>query len=402
MLNRIWHGRLGGLRLVMIIAVLLLLLIGLLSIHITSPANAKKQLVWIALGIIAFSGANLLHYRSFGSLSYLFFAFSLALLIFVLVAKYMHLTSLVPNIRGASRWINAIPGSSIIRIQPSEIAKIAYILGLAWYLRHRENYRSLKGLIGPFALTGLPMALIILEPDLGTVLLFLPVLFSVLFVAGAKIRHLLAVICLGMILAPIFYFVKIGDFQFMENYQRERIQVLLKQDSQDPYWLRGSGYQLHQSKICIGSGQLTGHGEELSPYVRYKPTPDQHNDSIFAIIAHQAGFLGALLLVVLYALIILCGVEIAANQTEPFGRLLAVGITALLAAQMFINIGMTMGLTPVTGMTLPFVSYGGSSLLANFFALGLLINVARHRPYQIARKSFEFDDDAPQLSRFID
>ena len=387
MLTRIWHGRLGGLRLIMILAIALLLFIGLGAIHATHPPHGedRKQLIWIALGLLAFTIANLFHYRRLGRLSYPLFILSLSLLVLVLVGKYLQLNSIVPYVRGASRWINIIPGSSLVRLQPSELAKLTYILALAWYLRHRKNYRTLTGLVAPFTLTLVPMVFILLQPDLGTVLLFLPILFAVLFVAGARIKHLLAVVALGILFMPIFY------YGLMENYQKERIEGLFRQNTDDPEWFRGHGYQLYQSKICIGSGRLTGHGFQLSPYVLYKPTPDQHNDFIFAIIAHQWGFRGALLVLALYCLIILCGVEIAHSQTDPFGRLLAVGITALFAAQMFINVGMTMGLTPVTGMTLPFISYGGSSLLTNFLALGLLINVARHRPYQIAPKSFEFD-----------
>jgi len=378
---------LGGLRLIMILAVITLVLIGLVSIYATNPAGqfARKQLIWITLGIAAFIAVNLIHYQRLGQISYFLFVLTLLLLVVVLLGKHLHITSIVPSIRGASRWINIIPGRSLLRLQPSEIAKLTYIIALAWYLRHRRNYRDLAGLIGPFALTILPMFLILLEPDLGTILLFLPILFTVLFVAGARVKHLLMIILAGLLVSPGFYFV-------MQDYQRERISVLLKQSSDDPYWLRGPGYQLHKSKICIATGQITGSGWEMSPYARYKPVPDQHNDFIFAMIAHQWGFLGSTFILLLYALVILAGIEIAAEQTDPFGRLLAVGICALLTAQMFINIGMTMGLMPVTGMTLPFVSYGGSSLLCNFLALGLLFNVARHRPYQVTRKPFEFDE----------
>ncbi len=370
----------------MSLAVMALVVIGLVTIYATSPGDAKKQLVWIALSLVGFVAVNLVHYRLLGRAAYGIFILALVLLALVLVGKKLELISMVPSIRGASRWINVIPGSSAIRIQPSEIAKIAYILALAWYLRHRSSYRNLTGLIGPFALSMLPMVLILLEPDLGTVLLFLPILFAMLFAAGARIKHLLAVIMVAVLCSPMFYLL-------MKDYQRERVQVLLKQNSEDSYWLRGPGYQLHLSKICIGNGELTGQGWNLSSFVQYKPPPDRHNDFIFAMIAHQWGLFGAFFLLMLYGLIILGGIEIAAGQSDPFGKLLAIGISALLAAQMFINIGMTMGLMPVTGMTLPFVSYGGSSLMANFLALGLLVNVARHKPRQIANRPFEFDDD---------
>ncbi|MBN1845645.1 MAG: rod shape-determining protein RodA [Sedimentisphaerales bacterium] len=403
MIQRIWQGRLGGLRLVLILAVAALVGLGLLTIHtsgsgrgqVGSSLFVRKQIVWIALGILVFMAVNCVPYRLLGRYSYPLFGLSLILLVVVLAGKYLQLIGLVPSIRGATRWIRLIPiesDSSLVnaaRIQPSELAKLTYILALAWYLRHRENYRSLTGLLGPFALTFLPMVLILLEPDLGTVLLFLPILFAVLFSAGARVRHLLTIILAALAICPIFYLLP----GFMKGYQRERIEVLWKQNTDDPYWLNGPGYQLHQSKICIGSGGVTGQGWQLSRFVQYRHPPDQHNDFIFAMIAHQWGFLGALLVLGCYFLVLLGAMEIASSQPDPFGRLIAVGIAALLAAQMFINIGMTMGLMPVTGMNLPFVSYGGSSLLVNFFALGLLINVGRHRAYRITKKAFEFDGD---------
>jgi rod shape determining protein RodA len=232
-----------------------------------------------------------------------------------------------------------------------------------------------------------PMGLIILEPDLGTVLLFLPVLFTVLFVAGARIRHLLIIMGIGIMLSPVFYLS-------LKDYQKDRIRGLIRQNTDDTYYLRGPGYQLHQSKMCIGSGGITGNGWGKGIYVQYRRfLPDRHNDFIFAMIGHQWGFVGGLVILLLYGIVVIGGIEMAASQSEPFGRLLGVGISALLGAQMFINIGMTMGLMPVTGMTLPFISYGGSSLLCNFLALGLLVNVARHRPHRIARQAFEFDGD---------
>ncbi|MBN1764878.1 MAG: rod shape-determining protein RodA [Sedimentisphaerales bacterium] len=393
LLKRIWQGHLLGLRLSMILAVIALLAIGLASIYATGRmGDFRKQLMWIGLGALLFVFLNLFSYRVLGQASDFLFVFTLMLLAFLLVGKYLGWRRVVPVIGGASRWIKLLPLDSsnflvrAARIQPSEIAKLTYILALAWYLRNRKNYRTLSGLIGPFLLTLLPMMLIILEPDLGTTMLFLPVLFIVLFVAGARVKHLLIIIALGLICSPVFYFA-------MEDYQKDRIRSLVKQNTDDPYWLRGTGYQLHQSKICIGSGGLTGHGWRRGIYVDYdKFLPERHNDFIFALIAHQWGLLGCLGVLGLYTLVILGGIEIASQHNDPFGRLLAVGISAQIAVQMLINIGMTIGLMPVTGLTLPFISYGGSSLLTSFMALGILCNVARHRRHQIARGAFEFDD----------
>ena len=380
MLEMIWQGRLGGLRWAMIAAVGLLLACGLACIYKYDLGNFNRQIMWILIGVGAFAAVNLVHYRFLGEVSYLLFALTLVLLGVILVGKYLVKTEAIPMINGAYRWIKLGP----MQVQPSEMAKLAYILALAWYLRLRSNYRRFGGLIGPFALTLLPIGLIIKEPDLGTVLLFLPILFVLLFIAGARIRHLAIIVVLGLAAAYPFY-------TMMPTYQQNRIKVLLKQNTDNPNWLRNEGFQLDQSKTYIALGGMTGQGWGESELLRYE-LPHGHNDFIFALIGHQWGFVGASLLIVLYILLIIGGIEIAANQPEPFGRLIAVGICTLFAAQMFINIGMTMGLTPITGMTLPFVSYGGSSLVSSFLALGLLINVARHRPYKGYHQPFEFDD----------
>jgi rod shape determining protein RodA len=380
MFDLIWQGRMGGLRIVMVTAVALLLACGLACIYKYDPANFNRQVMWILIGTVAFIAVNLVHYRFLGQISYVLFAISLILLAIVLAGKYLFHTDQIPVINGAHRWIKFGP----MQMQPSELAKLSFILALAWYLRLRSNYRRFTGLIGPFILTLLPIALILKEPDLGTVLLFLPILFTLLFIAGARIRHLSVIILLGMVMAYPFY-------TMMPNYQKKRIQVLLKQNTDNPNWLRNEGYQLDQSKNYIALGGLTGQGWGAEGLLRYD-LPHGHNDFIFALIGHQWGLLGTSFILLLYILLIVGGIEIAAKQPEPFGRLIAVGVCTLFATQMFINIGMTIGLMPITGMTLPFVSYGGSSLVSSFLALGLLINVARHRPYKGYHQPFEFDD----------
>lgn len=373
----------------MVVSVSLLLGCGLWCIYRYGPYNPsefKKQLLWIAIGLVAFCGINLVHYRLLGEVSYLLFGLSLVLLVIVLFGQLLAPDNpIIPRINAARRWIKLGPAT----IQPSELTKLAFILSLSWYLRLRDNYRSLKGLFGPFVLTLIPMALILLEPDLGTTLLFLPVLFTMLFLAGARVRHLSLIVFLGIVMAfPFYQFI-------MPDYQKDRIQMLLKQNETDVEWLRGDGYHLDLSKTYIATGGLLGQVWEPPDYLQEMVTlPHGHTDFIFSLIGHQWGVCGGLLLIIVYFLLFLGGVEIAANQPDPYGRLVAVGITSLFAAQMLVNIGMTMGLLPITGMTLPFVSYGGSSLLSSFIALGLLTNVARHRPYKTLspNQPFEFDD----------
>jgi cell division protein FtsW (lipid II flippase) len=344
----------------------------------------------------------MVNYRRLGAISYWIFAVVLLLLCVLLISKYVVQLPFAPKITGTYRWIRfKIAGRELPAIQPSELCKLAYILALAWYLRYRSNYRNFTALVGPFALTVLPMVLILLEPDLGTVMLMMPVMFAMLFVAGAKVRHLLIVVIMAMLVSPLFW----GK---MQDYQRTRISSVLLQNSwvrqkaeQNPTigrvlvgtkfsekkWKSDWGWQLIRSKYAVASGGAKGYGFRQGPFVKYDFLAARHNDFIFAIIAEQWGFWGCMALLGLYVVIIGCGLEIAVNNTDPFGRLLAIGIVAMFSVQVIVNVSMTVGLMPITGLTLPFVSYGGSSLLVNTAAIGLLNNVGRCRPYSFARKT---------------
>lgn len=360
----------------------------------------KKQLVFAAAGVFCLVFVNLFNYTRLGPLSYLLYGIMLVLLTVLLVDKVIDLP-FVPYINNSRRWIKLGFG---FQIQPSEFCKIAYILALAWYLRFRSNYRKLLGLIGPFALTLLAMVLILLEPDLGTVLLMMPILFSMLFVAGAKVKHLVLILFMGLAVSPFLW-------HFMHSYQRMRISSVLLQNEKifqaaeanprlarilvgDPdnlrTWSGDKGYHLIHSKKAITSGGLYGYGFAKGPYIQYGYLPERHNDFIFSSIAHQFGLVGCAVVLVLYVVILACAIELAWLNTDPFGRLVAVGIAAMFAVQVLVNVGMTLGLMPITGLTLPLVSYGGSSLVVNFIAIGLLNNIGKHRPFSVAKKPFEF------------
>jgi len=264
-------------------------------------------------------------------------------------------------------------------------------------LRYRSNYRNLSALIPPFILTFLPMVLILLEPDLGTVLLMMPVFLSMLFLAGAKTKHILAIIILAILAFPILW---LG----MHDYQRMRISSVLFQSGVDgseswfktqsrthPWlastlgvtperlrnWEVGEGYQLNRSKLAIASGGLSGQGYRSGPFIKYRFLPDRHNDFIFALVCHQWGFAGAVLVIGLYALLIVCGLEIAAASSNIFASFVAAGVSIIFAIQVLVNISMTIGIMPITGITLPFISYGGSSLLVNLLSVGLVNNIGR-------------------------
>lgn len=408
-------GHLRVVRLCLVAATLALIAIGIATIYSvghpaeTSPASQtedltnfwKKQVVFAVIGIVVFIAVNSVNYRRFGAISYWAFAFILVLLVILLVSKYVINLPFAPMTNGTYRWIKfKIAGHSLPAIQPSEICKLAYIMALAWYLRYRSNYRNFHALIGPFILTLLPMVLIILEPDLGTVLLMMPILFAMLFVAGAKVKHLLIVAVMAILVSPLFW-VKIKDNQrqrissvlLQSDWIRQKAEqnqtlgrILVGTKFSEKKWKSDWGWQLIRSKYAVASGGLKGYGFQQGPFVKYDFLWARHNDFIFAVIAHQWGFRGCLALMGLYVVIVGCGLKIAMHNTDAFGRLLAVGITSMFAVQVIVNVSMTVGIMPITGLTLPFVSYGGSSLLVSMAAVGLLNNVGRCRPYSLARK----------------
>ncbi len=406
-------GRLLFVRLCLLASVLGLVAVGILTIYAignpieSSPAtdmaslagNWKKQLVFAAVALAGFVAANLVNYRRLGAVSFSLYGVTLALLVYLVISRYVvQLPFAAPSRDGVHRWLVFHP--SLPRVQPSEFCKLSYVLALAWYLRYRSNYRRFRSLIGPFALTLLPMVLILIEPDLGTVLLMMPVFFALLFVAGARVKHLALVILLAVLVSP-------GLWLKMQEYQRTRIsgvalqspwirakaeqdeslgRLLVGRKFTERQWRNDWGYQLIRSKFAVASGGLTGNGFGQGPFIKYNFLSDRHNDFIFSVIAHQWGFLGSLVFLGLYVILIACGLEIAASNTDPFARLLAAGIVAMFVVQVVVNVGMTLGLMPITGLTLPFVSYGGSSLLVNMMAVGLLNNIGRCRPFSVAPK----------------
>jgi len=424
-------GRILPVRATLLVTAGLLVIVGIINIYaagnpadpdpairLSVPAGLwKKQAVFAVCGLFCAAAVNLLSYRRLGPISYGIYAAVLVILAILLLDRLIDIP-FVPVINGTRRWIRIGFGGRFIQLQPSEFCKVAYILALAWYLRFRKNYRRFKGLLGPFALTLLAMVLILLEPDLGTVLLMMPVLFSVLFVAGARLRHLAVIVLLAVLASPVFW-------MHMRPYQRMRLSSVLLQNDwvrakalehetlarllagstrNVRYWHRNQGYQITHAKRAIASGGLLGQGFRRGPYLRYdynvrhdRPDtvrlPERQNDFIFAIIAHQFGFVGAAIVLGLYAVFILCAAEIAWQNTEPFGRLVAVGIVAMFAVEVVVNVAMTMGLMPITGLTLPLVSYGGSSLLVSLIAVGLLNNIGRDRPFSIATSPFDHQDE---------
>ena len=340
-----------------------------------SGLHFHRQLIWMALAVPALIMAAWVPYRSLRPASYLLFGVTTVLLLLVF---------LMPAHQGARRWIPM----GFFDMQPSELAKLTYILALSHYLMFRRNFRHFLGLFTPFLLTLVPLVLVLKEPDLGTALLFLPMLFAMLLAAGARVRHLVLIGMMGVAVTPVLW---LG----MNVEQKSRVVSLLTQVENGPA-PRGDGYHLFQSKRMLSLGGTWGSdlaGMPVDDPAAYH-LPAARTDFVFCLIGERFGLIGSLLTLATYAVLIIKGLSIAASTREPFGRLLATGIVTLLATQAIINTGMTVGLMPITGMTLPLVSYGGSSLVATAIALGLLINVAIRPGYEVTAEPFRFAAEA--------
>jgi cell division protein FtsW (lipid II flippase) len=369
-----WAQRLPWSLLAAVIALMGLGWLGIRRVAELAPlpaGSADRQLIWYGLGAGVLLATTLVNYRRLQRISYGLFALSLILLVAVYAS---------PPINGAHRWIRLGP----LGIQPSEFAKVACVLAMARYLMFRESYRQFRGLLLPLAMTLVPLLLILKEPDLGTALLFLPVLFAMLFAAGARSSDLARVALVGLLLTPVLW-------SQMSREQRSRITALWKQTPAGEK-SSGDGYQLYQSKQMLALGgwwgsALTGDAVD-DPGVYH--LPEAHTDFIFSVLGERYGLCGACAVLLLYGLLVTGGLKVAGATREPFGRLLCAGFSALLGVQALVNTGMAVGLLPVTGLSLPMVSYGGSSLIASMLALGLVMNVGMRPGYEVTREPFRW------------
>jgi len=365
--------------------------VGLAAIDLAATGStAAKQLFFLPVALVGMALAAAPPHKRLIPWAYPLFIATLVLLLILPLDILPR--QIVPVKNGARRWYNltAFLGGREILFQPSELAKIVYVLSLACYLRFRENYRTIKGLVPPVVLTFLPMGLILVEPDLGTAMIFMPVLFAMLLTAGAKLKHLIAAIVIGLALMPAMY-------PLLQPHQKARIVAMVSQLQGNTQHRAGIGFQGYKAQTLVGAGRMAGHEREhAANLVRYNRLPESHNDMIFAVICTRFGLLGGAGVIGLYLIFIAGGLLAAALNKEPAARLIAVGVTSVVFTQMFVNIGMTVGVLPITGMTLPFVSYGGSSLVANFMIVGLILNVAARRPIIMANPAFEFDSPKGQ------
>ncbi|HSW64805.1 MAG TPA: rod shape-determining protein RodA [Dissulfurispiraceae bacterium] len=325
------------------------------------PDFYLKQIVWLCVSLCAFFIIIAFDYVWLQRFAYIFYGIGLVLLLVVLVAGK---TSL-----GAQRWISIGP----LTFQPSEFFRLAFVAGFSAYLT--SGVAGGLGRLtwpGVFFFAVLPMALIVKQPDLGTAILLLS-LFVVLCLAKGLSRKLIAgVLVLGIIALPFFGHI---FWEGLKEYQKNRLVAFLDPDV-DP---SGIGYQINQSKITIGSGGFAGKGYMQGTQGPLRFLPEKHTDFIFAVFAEEWGFLGSFVLMALYLMLFLRGLDTALKAKDDYGRLVATGITAMFFVYFTVNISMTLGMMPVVGVPLPFVSYGGTALLSNFIAAGILICIRTRR-----------------------
>ena len=363
--------------------------VGIAAIDTVEPAFAAGQKRNLALALLGLALALVPDPRLLSRLAYPAFLFSLALLVFVLLPFVPE--SIVRPRNGARSWIDL----KLMDFQPSEMAKVAYVLSLAVYLRYRQNHRTLVGLLLPFGFMFVPVVLILLEPDLGTALVFPPTLLVILVAAGAKLRHLGSL----LLIAALAVAVNVGvvlyappNLQLLKPHQQTRIRSMISLAKGDTRYIQSDAYQQHKAMTLVGAGGTLGYGhDQARTILRYNPLPEGQNDMIYAVVVNRWGLLGALGTLGLYTLLVAGLLGVSARSKDPVARLATVGFAGLLFTQVTVNVGMTVGLLPITGITLPFLSYGGSSLLFSFIMIGLTLNFASRKPAPMTRPSFEFD-----------
>ncbi|MEW6724795.1 MAG: rod shape-determining protein RodA [Bacillota bacterium] len=326
----------------------------------------KKQLVWQAVGLVMMVLTMSIDYSLLSRLARIIYAGNLGLLAAVLMAGRSAL--------GAQRWIAIGP----FELQPSEFAKIALIISLAAYLAGRE--RPIKRPLdyaGAFIHIVFPLALVMRQPDLGTSLVFLAILFGMLLIYGAPLCQLAIMVVGGLSVAigAVMAHLKFGLPLPLKGYQLNRL-IVFANPNIDPL---GIGYHIIQSMIAIGSGRFFGRGIFAGTQNKLNFLPEQHTDFIFSVIGEESGYIGALLVLGLYLLILYRGLKITLEAKDRFGSLVAAGVVSMWTFHILVNVGMTTGIMPVTGIPLPFMSYGGSALIANMIALGLLLNIHMRR-----------------------
>lgn len=367
------------------LSVLALIVIGVLFIYSASYAREeavvrllyRKQIFWAVVSLGCYAATALFDYRRLGYGVWGVYGLALILLVAVLLIG--------TKIYGATRWLMFLG----VGVQPSEIAKLALILGLTHLLgRPGARSASLATLVAALALAAIPMVLILKEPDLGTAMVFVPMILTMLYVGGARLKYILLLLAGGILLVGFMISAvilperlgwspekqeRLGKWSGLSNYQRSRIMVFLN-PGHDPL---GAGWNKTQSEITVGSGGLTGKGylKGTQTSLEFLPRTVAPTDFIFAVITEETGFLGSVAVLGLFGILLFCGMYTALTASDKAGRLLCVGVMAMIFSHVMVNVAMTIGLMPITGLPLPLISYGGTFMLSTLIALGLVQSV---------------------------
>jgi rod shape determining protein RodA len=319
----------------------------------------RRQLMFVGMGVACMVLVATVDYRKWRDRAWLPYAAILTMLILVL-------TAVGTEQRGTQAWFQI----GAFQLQPAELAKVVVIMAVASLLGRTDPPLGARWVGGALVILGVPMGLILLQPDLGTAMVFVAISMGMLLVSGAKLRHLVVLTAVGTIGV-----IGILNSDMLEGYQRDRLTTFLDQDHN----LAARTYNLNQSKIAIGSGGAGGKGLFEGTQTRLGIVPEQHTDFIFTALGEELGFAGSATLLALFFLLCWRIWRIAQMARDRFGMLLCVGVLSMLVFQVFQNVGMTMGIMPITGIPLPFMSYGGSSTLAAWIAMGLVLNVHMRR-----------------------
>lgn len=349
--------------------IILISLIGITTIYSAtrSPVSSDmpsfyiKQLYWLLVSLFALALIVSFDYIWLARLSNITYGFGLFLLILVL---FLGRTGM-----GAQRWLNL----GFVSFQPSELFRIIYIIAVSRYLSEINAGIGIASLMKIFLLLVLlPVIVIMKQPDLGTAMVLLLVFLLLTVIKGLQRKVIILIVLIGIISIPFFSNI---FWEGLKDYQKNRIVAFLDPEV-DP---AGIGYHISQSKVAVGSGQFAGKGYLKGTQGPLRFLPEKHTDFIFSAFAEEWGFAGSMLLLLLYLALILQGFDTARKAKDEFGRLLAAGISCMFAVYFFVNIGMTLGMMPVVGIPLPFMSYGGTALLTNFILAGILINIRTRR-----------------------
>ncbi len=361
----------------------------------SNPLFFKRQILFFCAGLFVALIIICVDYRLFVSLAPLMYAVVVLMLVGVLFAGEER--------KGSERWLNL----GLFSVQPSEFSKLALIYMLAWYLGGLGNrIRKLHWFLLTFVIAGIPMVLILKQPNLGTALTLAPVVVIMLFAAGCRVWHMAALLIAAISIVPFVWFEMKGfepsppEYVAANYYGKLKIRDALREQheaNRKPYDLhwhqkmriygylhpesdkKESGWQTYQSMIAVGSGGLSGKGFLNSTQTRLKYLPEYHTDFIFSLLAEERGFIGAAMVIALFTAFLLRGLSFALDCPDMTGTLLAVGVVTILGFHVFINMGITVGLLPVTGIPLPFLSYGGSFYSTTMVCVGILMNIPMRR-----------------------